>query len=464
MINNSKAAFDYKSSIINQQENSTAFKNSTAQETSQSPTNTTSYSTAAKSVPKPVFPKKDQAIVFHSEESLKLLDYVKAVGDIVGPKNISFASRISNNRICIYLSNRELVDKLIAAHQVISIKDMDLNIRRLVSPTKRIIISNISPSIPHDIAETALKNLNLNLASPISFLKAGIPGDEYGHILSFRRQVYIFTPTENFELQTSLLIPYEGNEYRIFLSTDKMECFLCKQTGHIASNCPNPPSSMLALDNIVAQPPSEVTPVNTDAQSFGNIPVDNPSQKRHHSDTLTSSQQSVSQSEGAASMPPPDGTADMPPPDGAAKEQKHIKQCKKKRKTEKHLQSILSDHTKAILKERYQSTPEEFILPVDNFIAFLENTYDNCNPYQEALKFTNDVKTLLANMYTIYPFLKERSIKNRFTRLTKKIKAHFKSEEMEIGSISSVLSQSSLDLCEDDIHSDDSRQSQKSTF
>lgn len=101
----------------------------------------TSYLSAVKSIPRPIFPKKDQAIVLHAEESLKLFDYVKAVGDVIGAKNISFASRISNNRICIYLSKTELVDQLIKSHPIIPVGNTDLSIRRLVSPTKRIVIS-----------------------------------------------------------------------------------------------------------------------------------------------------------------------------------------------------------------------------------------------------------------------------------------------------------------------------------
>ncbi|KAG5880329.1 hypothetical protein JTB14_017932 [Gonioctena quinquepunctata] len=119
----------------------------------------TSYVTAVKTAPKPSFPKKDQAIVMHADDNLKLFDYVKAIGDIVGPKHISFASRISNNRICIYLANPILVDDLLKSHPSVTINNNVINIRRLVSPTKRIIISNIPSYISHDLAENAIKNL-----------------------------------------------------------------------------------------------------------------------------------------------------------------------------------------------------------------------------------------------------------------------------------------------------------------
>ncbi|KAG5865942.1 hypothetical protein JTB14_026729 [Gonioctena quinquepunctata] len=158
------------------------------------PAPSTSNVTAVKTAPKPSFPKKDQAIVMHADDNLKLFDYVKAIGGIVGPKHISFASRISNNRICIYLSNPNLVDDLSKSHPSVTKNNNVINIRRLVFPTKRIIISNIPPYISYDLAENAINNLGSQLTSPVSFLRAGIPGDEYSHILSFRRRVYVLPP------------------------------------------------------------------------------------------------------------------------------------------------------------------------------------------------------------------------------------------------------------------------------
>lgn len=145
--------------------------------------------------------------------------------------------------------------------------------------------------------------------------------------------------------------------------------------------------------------------------------------------------------------------------------QKPAKPAKKKRKIrDASPDAALTEITKSTIKEIYQKSPEDFIIPVDNFLAFLENSHGNSNPYLEALKFTADIKSLLSNMYTIYPALKERSIKNRFTRLAKKIKAHLAAEEPEVENASSAISQSSADLSDEDLNSDASQQSQKSTY
>uniref|UniRef100_A0A6P7H4I9 Uncharacterized protein LOC114345989 n=1 Tax=Diabrotica virgifera virgifera TaxID=50390 RepID=A0A6P7H4I9_DIAVI len=165
-----EAVFEYEYSS-----KPTISTNQTANNTNSTTNNNLSYTAALKAVPRPVFPRKNQAVVLHAENSLKLYDYVHAIGNIIGAKNICFASRISNNRVCIYLSNSELVEKLINSHPLIQINTFSPNIRRLISPTKRILISNMSPFIPHEVAENVIKSLGLHLASPYLFSKQVSP-------------------------------------------------------------------------------------------------------------------------------------------------------------------------------------------------------------------------------------------------------------------------------------------------
>jgi len=51
-------------------------------------------------------PSREQAIVFNSIDGVPQIEYILAIGKIVLPKNIKFVSRISNNRFCIFLSNK----------------------------------------------------------------------------------------------------------------------------------------------------------------------------------------------------------------------------------------------------------------------------------------------------------------------------------------------------------------------
>lgn len=136
-----------------------------------------SYVAAAKSTPKPVHPRREQAIILHAEGNAKLFDYIKAIGSKVGPKNVTFASRISNNRVCIYLSNKHLVDQLVQDHPTVPVGDTEISVRRLVNPAKRLLLSNVDPSIPQEAIEAELRKCGLNLVSPVSYLKVGAPED-----------------------------------------------------------------------------------------------------------------------------------------------------------------------------------------------------------------------------------------------------------------------------------------------
>ncbi|CAG9760177.1 unnamed protein product [Ceutorhynchus assimilis] len=100
------------------------------------------------------------------------------------------------------------------------------------------LLLNVCPTIPHAMLEDQLKKLGLKLVSPITFLRIGVNNPEYSHILSFRRQVYVAPPAD-LEVPSSILITQDNTSYRIFLSQDGMSCFECKQSGQIASQCPN---------------------------------------------------------------------------------------------------------------------------------------------------------------------------------------------------------------------------------
>lgn len=54
------------------------------------------------------FPEYDPAIIFDSIDKTQKDEYIVGVDELIGPNHIIFASRIANNRICIYFSPKKL--------------------------------------------------------------------------------------------------------------------------------------------------------------------------------------------------------------------------------------------------------------------------------------------------------------------------------------------------------------------
>ncbi|KAE9534169.1 hypothetical protein AGLY_008676 [Aphis glycines] len=216
-------------------------------------------------------PIRDHAIVFNSIDGVPQIQYILAIGKIVQPNNIKFVSRISNNRFCIFLSNKQILDNLMQTTSHINIHDHVIQIRRLINPAKRFIISNVCPSIPNQAIVDALKNSNIVPISQITHLKAGIKVEGYEHIMSFRRQIYI-----NYDdvpkLPSSLLINVNDNQFRIFFTDDKITCFLCKSVGHTTTNCNKNTEDKFKSDHSSVSNATNTLDITTEAQIEDTLP------------------------------------------------------------------------------------------------------------------------------------------------------------------------------------------------
>ncbi len=181
-------------------------------------------------------PQRDQAIIFNSIEGIPQIDYIRAIGQIVSPKNILFVSRISNNRFCIFLNNKNTVDSLVEKTKFITINDNVIQIRRLINTAKRIVISNVCPSIPNEKILAALLAINIIPTSQINYIRAGVVMEGYEHVLSFRRQMYI-NENDTAKLPGSLVINHDETNFRIFFTDDRITCYTCKASGHTTLSC-----------------------------------------------------------------------------------------------------------------------------------------------------------------------------------------------------------------------------------
>lgn len=178
----------------------------------------------------------DQVIVMNSVDEIKQIQYIIALNNITDATNIISASRISNNRFCIFLKGQQIANDIINNHSAIYIDNIVIPIRKLINPSKRIILSNVYLAIPNLIIIEALVNLDIKITFPITALKAGFQLDKFAHITSFRRQLYI-NPEDFSKLPGSVAITSDNTTYRIFITDDIVTCFLCKRTGHVSSSC-----------------------------------------------------------------------------------------------------------------------------------------------------------------------------------------------------------------------------------
>ncbi|CAH1101793.1 unnamed protein product [Psylliodes chrysocephalus] len=181
------------------------------------------------------FPSKEQSIIFNSIKNAFLQDYLIPLGSLIQPKNILFSSRMSNQRICMYLANKSVVNIFMTNYGQIKINGQTVTARRLITPAERLVLSNVCPTISHDLILQELQNIGLSFLSAMVFLKINSTSPEFSHILSFRRQIYVNPP--NFNVPESIIINHENTSYRLILSLDNLTCFNCKKAGHKASNC-----------------------------------------------------------------------------------------------------------------------------------------------------------------------------------------------------------------------------------
>lgn len=139
--------------------------------------------------------------------------------------------------IIIFLDSAERVNQLLSKSNSFVLGDKIVSFHRFRSPASKIILSNVSPTIPNVILENYLINaLGLELKSPISILRISPTDEVFGHIITNQRQVYIKMYTK-INTPPSFIIEYKNRSYRIFITRDEFTCFKCHQTGHKAEDC-----------------------------------------------------------------------------------------------------------------------------------------------------------------------------------------------------------------------------------
>ncbi|EFA04790.1 hypothetical protein TcasGA2_TC014839 [Tribolium castaneum] len=192
----------------------------------------------------------------------------KVTNDATRQLQPSSTSRISNQRICIFLANEQLVEEIVTQHKVLTINGIFIEVRRLITPTKRKIFSNVSPIIPANKLDEIVRNLKLVPVSPVTFLRAGV--QKYSHILSFRRQIFV-QPNDEIELPDSVFVKVGEKNYRIFMTYGDMTCYLCKGQGHIADACPHAQTGQIYSEETNEGTMSQTSNNNSNINTYSNV-------------------------------------------------------------------------------------------------------------------------------------------------------------------------------------------------
>lgn len=362
------------------------------------------FSQVLKTKSKTVYPRKDQAIILNSIDGVPIKDYIVSLGKAVQPKNILFASRISNNRVCIYLTSKDIVTKFMTDHGGITIGDIFISSRRLITPARRVILSGVSPCIPHEVIEQVLQENNVKTVSPVSYVGVGLGLPEYSHVYSFRRQVFI-VPDDSVSLPSSLIVNFDEDSFRIFLATDELRCFSCKEVGHISKNCPqgipnkntspettpsNEDSTKVASSAATEQPKNDFIAQNVEAPK---------GLKRMASQTLE---------KGNSIENLPSVISDTQSDKEVGNRQQITRQSKKKKPDTVEAYEPL----KPIFAQKQQ------ILDYDDFIKFMSAVKGKDNAHAIAQEFTPEIPKLISLLIEAHPLIELRSLRERMKRLS----------------------------------------------
>lgn len=397
------------------------------------------------------FPRREQAIVINVHENLKLVDYVTCIGNLIGPKEVLFASRISNSRICIFLTDTKHVDFIIRNHSKIIINEYELSVRRLITPAKRIIISNVCPSIPHNVIEQVILSMGFKPVSPVSFLRAGLQSSDYTHVLSFRRHIYV-QPNDNISLSSSTVIKYLETNYRIFLNYDEMTCYTCKQPGHVASNCHHisqtqdtMTTDLQVTHNILSNlETAQDTPMLT---SESQIHAPTPSYSTENESALIDLSNTVNETNKRVAVSPISSITECSSITTTSQTSKaqeeiinllskpvseitaHKKQSKKMKRSDSCESITPINELLSPVKQLIEADKSNFILDHDQLIHLFENVQGNPDPLSISRQYTNDTNALINMLIILKPHFTHRSIKNRCTRLVKRLQQQLLQEK-----------------------------------
>ncbi|KAI4885592.1 hypothetical protein NFI96_030074 [Prochilodus magdalenae] len=139
-----------------------------------------------------------------------------------------------NKAVVVFLEKESFVSSLIESG--IWVKGVLVQVSPLSAPVTRVVISRVPPFIKDKAIMKELARFS-KFARAMKMIPLGCKSAAVKHVLSFRRQVFMFLTRCDQHLAISFRCKHGDGSYVVFASTERLRCFECGDIGHTQFGC-----------------------------------------------------------------------------------------------------------------------------------------------------------------------------------------------------------------------------------
>ncbi|KAH0549663.1 hypothetical protein KQX54_011953 [Cotesia glomerata] len=323
----------------------------------------------------------EQATSTNGIDGVPIKGFAKAIAGLVSRSVIRFISRITVNKICIYLASKEVAEVLVNDHKTVRVNEIPLKIRPLITHNKRVIISNVPPITPHAFLVDVLSKYNIKLMSPITFLRVGINDEGFAHILKEHLAKVCLENINNVDKENQKSSD-NNNIFKSLAKNDEIKDQMQVEEPDILNQAYKEKKNL-----------NNKRPLSVSTSTSADITIENKKTEK------------VSVMDNYKFKSPANTSEDTHKP--------------KKRLITNHKEKDKQDNYNDLdsLSAIIDSNPVKFKFNFLEFKNFVERTVGRKNISAIVNEFTKDTTGLAANLTELFPLLRTRSMKNRFTRI-----------------------------------------------